>query len=424
MKLSADDSASYWMLADGYLPLVAGPMGDRLRFARKRGLDTAVEVDRHGAVAVVRCDGLAVRRTEYLEAFLDGFSTESLAETVTRLASDDEVDAIVLWADSPGGEAHGVDSAARAIQAAAERKPVVGQVQGVAHSAMYYLLAGCTRVVAHAEDRVGSIGVIAQLFDTSEMYKAAGVRPVTVTTGPLKGIGAPGEKITDAQREHVEHHVARLFGQFKAFVAEGRGLKPEAVDKLATGGVFSAQEAIDAGLLDGVATLDETLAALRGARAKNQSPQPGEKAVGSTNEEPKAQEPSARQPQPASIEELQLLPGVDDAFCVEALKKGWNADQAQSTWMERQAEANAELAKKLEAAQTGVTASVPGVADADVGEDPPASNAAAGETYEKAVDQLVSKGVDRADAMLRAAQDDPEGHQAFVTAYQERVGAA
>lgn len=415
--MSIANAASYWMVDDSCLPQLTdplmAPMGDRIRAVRKRGIDTSVEVERHGAIAVVRCDGIAVRRSEYFEAIFDGFSTESLEDTVNKLANDDEVDAIVIWADSPGGQAHGTDAAAKAVQQAATKKPVIGQVQGVAHSAMYYILAGCTRIHLHAEDRLGSIGVIAQLFDQSQRYKAAGVESFTAKTGVLKGIGAPGEPITDEQKAHIQQHVDKLFVDFKSHVASGRGLDPKAVDKLATGGVFNAQQAIELGLADRIATLDETLASLRSGRKKTSPPSTGENAVGADNE------PQTNQP--ASLEDLQLLPGVTDAFCIEAMKQKWTIDQAQSTWMERQAEANTELNKQLEAAQAQAAAATPGVDDSDVDETPPANQSAAAADFEKAVEGFVAKGIDRSDAVLRAAQSNPDSHKAFIASFQEQV---
>lgn len=417
MTPSVDYVAQAMMIAPWALPLHSGPMGDRLRFVRNRGIDTGVEVERHGSVAVVRCEGLAVRRTSFWEGFEDGFSTESLAETVRQLGEDDDVDAIVLWADSPGGEAHGVDFAARVIRDVARVKPVIGQVQGGAHSAMYYLLCGCTRIVMHAEDRVGSIGVIATLVDLSEMYKTIGARRVTVTTGPLKGIGVEGDPITEEQEAHIRHHVDRLFKEFKAFVAEGRGLSSEAVDQVAHGGVFSASEAIGAGLVDGLATLEETIASLRVERKQSNPTRNGERAVSTNTDAPKA----------VTIDDLQAcLPGVTDAFCVESLKKGWTLDQAQSAWMERQHAANQELQTKLTAAEKAAAESAPGLPDEEAIETtkPGAGSAAGGQEFAKKVESLIAAGVDRSDAVMQAAHENPEGHKAFVAAYQARVGAA
>lgn len=343
----ADLASQIWMITPGAMPMMR-PMGDRARWVRRAGINTAVEVEHHGSVAVVRCEGLAVRRTEYWEATIDGFSTESLAETVTRLAADSYVDGVVIWADSPGGEAHGVDAAARAIRAAGKSKPVIGQVQGVAHSAMFYLLCGCSEIYLHPEDRVGSIGVIAQLYDESERFKAAGVRPVTVATGALKGIGAPGEPITKEQREHVEHHVGLLFDQFKAFVAEGRRLSLDAVDQLAHGGIFAADEALAAGLVDGIATLEETIERVeKAASASRQQLVASSMAAVSVVAVPWSIEPSAIAT-PEAV--LVAVPGATLAFAEEATAAGWTMALTKAVWMRRQHERLEQLSDQLTAA--------------------------------------------------------------------------
>lgn len=409
-----------WMVGPGVLDH-AGPIGSRIRAVRERKVNTELPVENRRGVAIVRIDGIAMRRAEYFETIFDGFSTEHLADQVTRLAADSDVRAIVLWIDSRGGEAHGVHEAAEAIAAAAAIKPVVAQVQGVAFSAAYYLAAAASRIVAHAEDRVGSIGVIARLFDSSKMYEDAGVRPITLASGPLKSIGAPGDKVTDEQIAHVQELVDETYDRFKAFVADRRGYDQKAIDALATGALFSAESALANRLIDGVSTIEQTIDALiqeTTPSGGSRSPS-GDPSAMSTSTTPAAGEPTTPAAQPASAQDLKAcLPGADDAFVLDCVLKEHTLDQAQSAWMEKQAATVEELRAKVDAAESGAP-NVPGVDDSLVTEGG-GGGGGSSESFEQLCEQLQSdRGMKRRDAILEAAHRYPAAHKAYCEAAQQ-----
>lgn len=403
----------YLMIGDNFFEPMSMPMGDRNRFVRQAGMSMGPDVDRKGAIAVVRLDGVAVRRTNFWEKYWSGYSTENLKDTIEALALDDEVEAIVLWVDSPGGEAHGVDAAAKEIAEAAKLKPVVAQIQGSAHSAAYYLAAGATRIVMHDEDRLGSIGVVAQVTDYSKAFKDAGLEVYASTTGPLKGMGIPGTELTDEQKAHIDQHVQTIFEDFKSHVAEHRNLSTKQINELATGGVFSSKEALANGLADGIATLDETLSQLRselGSSKKSNRSNKGEQTVSDNT--------ATNQPQAATIKQLeQALPGASESFLFNCIKEEKTLEQASKDWMAEQAAENKKLREDL--AKKDVKPDASGVDDSTVEETGTKKTNASGSAFQERVSELTSQGKDRSVAVRKAIAEDPEAHKTYVQQYNE-----
>lgn len=391
------------------------PIGDRYRVARRYGLDTKLEVSRMGPVAVVRLDGIATRRPDPSQAWLSGFATELIPPLMDELAKDEAVTAVVLWIDSPGGAASGIEEAVAAIERLDAVKPVVAQVQGVAASAAYWLATGARKIYLHDSDQVGSIGVIARVMDSSAAYQAAGLKPFTATTGPLKAMGLPGEPLTDAQKAYVQEHVDGIYAAFKAQIVSGRGLSAEAVDGVAHGGVFNASEALALGLADGVQDLDTTLAQLRGTgtKAKPSNP-PRSKAMNQSDA-------VATVPGPATFQELRTaLPMASAEFLVECQSENRTLDQATGAFLAQQVKENAELKQQLaaEAAKVAPAAKAPGVDDTVVAERRAGEGRTSGDFLAQ-VTKLVDAGMTRANAVLTVADRDQAGYLAYVQQHQD-----
>ncbi len=190
------------------------------------------------------------------------------AEGVEQAAADEDVDQIVLLVDSGGGFADGVPEAAERIYGARGPKPIIAQVDGHAASAAYYLASQAADVRVPRLDEVGSIGVRALFFDTSEFFAEMGIKPILVDTGEHKSTGAPGVEVTEGQIAEVRRVVETVFEDFKAGVRLGRGLGVHALDEVADGRMFFGYEAVERGLADRVMTVRDTFAGLAAAGAQ------------------------------------------------------------------------------------------------------------------------------------------------------------
>jgi signal peptide peptidase SppA len=224
-------------------------------------------------IAVVPVTGTLMKQCSSLGG---ATSTVALQAVMRQLAADPTVQGIVLTFDSPGGSVAGTADAGEAIAAAAAAKPVLGHVQDLCASAAYWLASQCTELyVNNGTALIGSIGTIVATYDSSKAAEKEGIQAKVYATGPLKGAGFPGTQITPEQDAYFQGIVNQTQQFFTAAVAAGRDLSIESVSKLATGGVYMASEALDAGLVDGLKTFDQVLARMGELIAARGVPTPG-----------------------------------------------------------------------------------------------------------------------------------------------------
>jgi protease-4 len=188
-----------------------------------------------------------------------------------RVAEDESVKAVVLRVDSPGGTVSGSDEIHHRLgQLVAKRElPVVVSMGGIAASGGYYVaMANGGRddvIFAEPATLTGSIGVIIPRFDVSKMLKRFDVRDDSVASGPLKEMLSPTKdrtpELADRERRLLKSLVDDMFVRFKEIVRQGRPkLDAEGVDKVATGQIFTAQQAKEAGLVDRIGFLEDAVA--------------------------------------------------------------------------------------------------------------------------------------------------------------------
>lgn len=175
-----------------------------------------------------------------------------------RARRDEDVRAVVLRIASPGGTATASEIVYREIRRFKEERsvPVVAQLMGVATSGAYYAAMGADTVLAHPTTVTGSIGVIFSGVNVSGLLEKLGVEDQTFTAGERKDTGSPLRKMRPEEREQIQSILDDLHERFRAVVAEGRPqLRPERIAELADGRVYSAEQALGNGLVDGLADL-------------------------------------------------------------------------------------------------------------------------------------------------------------------------
>jgi signal peptide peptidase SppA len=204
---------------------------------------------------------------------LGGTSTVMARREIRAAANDPDVAGILLRIDSPGGTVAGTNDLGMDIKAASRRKPVWAHADDLMASAAYWAASQATRITANVPDaQVGSIGTVLVIQDLSAAAEKQGIRTLVFRTGHLKGIGSPGDKVTDEQAAHVQALVEAVQGSFDAAVQKGRGLTNKELQAVRHGGVMTATAAVDAKLIDAVQPVGKTLSELvqelkTGARA-------------------------------------------------------------------------------------------------------------------------------------------------------------
>jgi signal peptide peptidase SppA len=192
-----------------------------------------------------------------------GTSSVQVRQNVRQAAADPNVSGILLAIDSPGGTVAGTADLAADVRAARRQKPVWAQIQDLGASAAYWVASQADQVFANDRTAlVGSVGTLMTVYDMSALAEKAGVKALVFATGPLKGTGAMGAPVTDGQQAYLQQIVDDSQASFDAAVRAGRGMSAKELAAVRTGAVFTAPQALDLKLLDGIRSLDRTLEAL------------------------------------------------------------------------------------------------------------------------------------------------------------------
>lgn len=187
----------------------------------------------------------------------------STVEMLREVAEDDDLDAVVIRVDSPGGDALASEEIWAAIEDVKERVPVVVSMGDVAASGGYLIAAAADEIVAEPATITGSIGVFGVLFNAAGAWDKLGVDWDTVQTNPTATFPTSTRALTEAERQTFRSLVADIYRAFVERVAAGRPLSESQVDAVAQGRVWTGAQALENGLVDGVGGLDTALEAAK-----------------------------------------------------------------------------------------------------------------------------------------------------------------
>lgn len=219
-----------------------------------------------GNVAVVPVSGMIARHASMVNGASQpkGMSSQRFIDSIRRAATASN--RVLLDVDSPGGTVAGLAEAQAAVdQLVASGVNVVAIARDMMASGAYWLSCRCTAVYAVATADVGSIGVYRVIEDSSAMLKAEGVIRHLVASGPHKGAGEPGTPLTEVQMQGVIEDVADAADLFASVVAEGRGMTEAQMQLVTDGRSYGAERAMSLGLIDGITTLEDLIAAMQAA---------------------------------------------------------------------------------------------------------------------------------------------------------------
>lgn len=183
---------------------------------------------------------------------LEGVITENRDQLklLKRLKDAKHVQAVILHINSPGGTTTGGEALFEAIRDVASAKPVVAQFGTVATSAAYICGLATDQIFARGNTITGSVGVIFQWAEVSELLAKVGVKMNEIKSGPLKANPSPFQPVDPAGRETAEKMVKESMGWFRGLVSSRRSIDTSAVPGLEQGRVFSGREALSYKLID------------------------------------------------------------------------------------------------------------------------------------------------------------------------------
>jgi protease-4 len=210
-----------------------------------------------GAIARVNISGIIRNDTERSESF-------------DRL-SKSNVKAVIVHIDSPGGTAAGAEQLHDSIKKVAAKKPTVVVVDGLAASGGYIAALAVDHIIAQSNSIVGSIGVIVQYPNFSEVLKTVGVKVEEVKSAPLKASPNGFEPTSPEARAALESLVKDSYAWFRGLVQERRKLAGEQLERVSDGRVFTGRQALELRLVDALGneqTAIDWLAKEKGIDAK------------------------------------------------------------------------------------------------------------------------------------------------------------
>lgn len=228
--------------------------------------------ERGPAVAIVRLEGvISSSGGDFFSG--QGANPEIINRRLEELAEDDEIRAIVLRINTPGGGVVASDELRSAVLKVRKAgKPVVTSMGEVAASGGYYVAAATDHIVANAQTTTGSIGVIAMVPIVSGLLDRIGVDVEVVRSGPLKGAASGFAPLADNERALLQGLIDEAYEQFVGIVAEGRRMERGRVREIADGRVYSGNQALRLGLIDEIGDLPEAIE--RAAVLANLPPKP------------------------------------------------------------------------------------------------------------------------------------------------------
>jgi protease-4 len=177
---------------------------------------------------------------------------DKINKQLERFGKDDGIKAIVLHIDSPGGGAAASQEVYHEVLRVRKdlHKQVVASVESVGASGAYYIASGCDRIYANPASVVGSIGVIMEWTNYGELLKWAKLKSVNLHEGELKDAGDPTRDMTPKEQAYFQGLIDNMYGQFIRDVAAGRHTSADKIQPLATGQVWTGEQALPLGLID------------------------------------------------------------------------------------------------------------------------------------------------------------------------------
>ena len=189
----------------------------------------------------------------------DGYNHNLLMNYVDKLIDNDYNRGIVLRMDTPGGTVYEADELYLKLKEYKEKtnRPVWAYMESYCCSGGVYIASAADEEYANRITTTGSIGVIMSSYDMSGLYEKLGIKEVNIVSAKNKDMGSSGKPLTDEQRAIYQSVVDEYYEQFVEIVAEGRNMSVADVKKLADGRIYTAKQAVENGLIDGIKTSEE-----------------------------------------------------------------------------------------------------------------------------------------------------------------------
>ncbi len=189
----------------------------------------------------------------------ENINSEKLVKTLQKITKDDNVKAVVLRVNSPGGSAFGSEQIWHALSQLKTQKPLIVSMGGYAASGGYYISCVADSIVAQPNTITGSIGIFGLLPNAKGLTKKIGIAFDEVKTNRMSDFASPVRPLTSDERDIMQAYVNRGYELFVKRCADGRAMTTDAIKAIAEGRVWTGEQAQKLGLVDVLGNLDDAV---------------------------------------------------------------------------------------------------------------------------------------------------------------------
>ena len=209
-------------------------------------------------VGIISVEGVIAKKMNMFADISGGASSQAARNSLALANADPSVHSIIFAVDSPGGTVDGIATLTDSVRAARESKKIVTLGSGTMASAAYWFGSAAGEVyIAENTTMVGSIGVVTAHRDVSANEAARGIKTTELSAGKYKRIASQFGPLSEAGRESIQAQLDYMYSLFVDAVAVNRNVSADTVlENMADGRIFIGQQAVTAGLVDGVITFE------------------------------------------------------------------------------------------------------------------------------------------------------------------------
>jgi protease-4 len=247
------------------MSVVAAAAGGGAGGAKRKLIEETVEGEGDDKVLLVELEGVIASGQGGGLFAVPSDPVESIKRQLEQAEKDEQVKAVLLLIDSPGGAVTPSDEIHHEVTGFRSRshKPVVVLMGSVCASGGVYVAVAADKIVCQPTTITGSIGVILSSLNFHDLLTKYGVQDVTIASGPNKALLNPTSPVRDEHRAILQNMIDDAYARFVKLVAEGRGLDEETVRGFADGRIYTPPEALRLKLVDQIGYREDALALAR-----------------------------------------------------------------------------------------------------------------------------------------------------------------
>ena len=247
------DELKYRSEVEKYLIEQSGQTGDKLKTVGLSNMKNVKKTDRkyRNKIAIVYAEGEIMQ--QIISSPYSGnypCISEKINDDLKKLADNEDVKAVVLRINSPGGSAYTSEQIWKQVYELKKKKPVVVSMGSVAASGGYYIASGASKIIAEPNTLTGSIGIFGMFPNTAGLFNKLALTTDMVKTNRYADFGDLSRPMTDDEKALIQGYIERGYDTFLTRCAEGRGVSKADIDSIGQGRVWTGEQALKIGLVD------------------------------------------------------------------------------------------------------------------------------------------------------------------------------